>query len=254
MNEAVAELSVIARLARAACRLLCRFTMTGSNDLPGLTPRAVHELFNVIPTMKNTTVRVRSYFIELYNDNLVDLYHGLEAQSATGAPAPLEIKLDAKKMVFVRNSVVLDADSPEALLGLFERGNAKRHVGATKMNAGSSRSHSVFSILVEVRNDITRKTTVGKLSLVDLAGSERADKTGATGDTLREAQSINKSLSALVDVISALSTNAKFIPYRNNKLTQLMQVRDLYMPARMWNRLDEGHEQCPGRRVEFHGL
>jgi hypothetical protein len=65
----------------------------------------------------------------------------------------------------------------------------------------------------------------GKLSLVDLAGSERADKTGATAERLREAQSINKSLSALGDVISALSTGEKFIPYRNNKLTQLMQVR-----------------------------
>merc|ERR1711998_338419 len=67
------------------------------------------------------------------------------------------------------------------------------------------------------------KTSVGKLSLVDLAGSERADKTGATAERLKEAQSINKSLSALGDVISALSNNEKFIPYRNNKLTQLMQ-------------------------------
>merc|ERR1719498_323057 len=97
-----------------------------------------------------------------------------------------------------------------------------RHVGATKMNAESSRSHSIFSILVEVYNKTT-KTSVGKLSLVDLAGSERADKTGATAERLKEAQSINKTLSALGDVISALSNNEKFIPYRNNKLTQLMQ-------------------------------
>lgn len=67
--------------------------------------------------------------------------------------------------------------------------------------------------------------TLGKLSLVDLAGSERAEKTGATADRLKEAQSINKSLSALGDVISALSTNEKFIPYRNNKLTQVGQGR-----------------------------
>lgn len=69
-------------------------------------------------------------------------------------------------------------------------------------------------------NKTSRKTTTGKLSLVDLAGSERADKTGATAERLKEAQSINKSLSALGDVISALSTNEKFVPYRNNKLTQ----------------------------------
>jgi len=90
------------------------------------------------------------------------------------------------------------------------------------MNAESSRSHSIFSILVEVRDSTTKKTTMGKLSLVDLAGSERADKTGASGDRQKEAQSINKSLSALGDVIAALSEGEKFIPYRNNKLTQVI--------------------------------
>lgn len=74
-------------------------------------------------------------------------------------------------------------------------------------------------------NRTTKKMTLGKLSLVDLAGSERAEKTGATADRLKEAQSINKSLSALGDVISALSTNEKFIPYRNNKLTQVGRGR-----------------------------
>jgi hypothetical protein len=78
-------------------------------------------------------------------------------------------------------------------------------------------------VLVSSFNFSTKKTAVGKLSLVDLAGSERVGKTGATKDRLKEAQSINKSLSALGDVISALSTNQKFIPYRNNKLTMLMQ-------------------------------
>ncbi|KAH8066877.1 hypothetical protein JL721_8069 [Aureococcus anophagefferens] len=88
-------------------------------------------------------------------------------------------------MVFVKNAVVKDAASADELLNLFEAGNAKRHVRATKMNAESSRSHSIFAIL--------------------------------------EAQNINKSLSALGDVISALSTGEKFIPYRNNKLTLVMQ-------------------------------
>lgn len=78
--------------------------------------------------------------------------------------------------------------------------------------------------MVESYDTTTKRTTMGKLSLVDLAGSERADKTGASAERLKEAQNINKSLSALGDVIAALSEgNAKFIPYRNNKLTQLMQ-------------------------------
>ncbi|CAB1115306.1 unnamed protein product [Ectocarpus sp. CCAP 1310/34] len=116
-----------------------------------------------------------------------------------------------------------EARDASELMHLFTSGNHQRKVGGTKMNAESSRSHSVFSVLLEVYNKASKKTTTGKLSLVDLAGSERADKTGATADRLKEAQSINKSLSALGDVISALSRNEKFIPYRNNKLTQVMQ-------------------------------
>ena len=78
---------------------------------------------------------------------------------------------------------------------------------------------------MESYDKTTRKTTFGKLSLVDLAGSERADKTGASAERLKEAQSINKSLSALGDVIAALSEGEKFIPYRNNKLTQVGNVK-----------------------------
>lgn len=91
------------------------------------------------------------------------------------------------------------------------------------MNAESSRSHSIFGIEVDVFLKTTKRNGIGKLSLIDLAGSERAKKTGATKEQLKEATSINKSLSALGDVIHALSTGEGFIPYRNNKLTQLMQ-------------------------------
>ena len=107
-------------------------------------------------------------------------------------------------------------------MGHFHQGNDQRTTAGTKMNAESSRSHLVFSVLIEYTDLMNKKTNTGKLTLVDLAGSERVGKTGATADRLKEAQSINKSLSALGDVISALSTNQKFIPYRNNILTQLM--------------------------------
>lgn len=98
----------------------------------------------------------------------------------------LDIKLDAKKMVFVRGSVIKTAHTSDELMRLFEQGNTMRKTGSTKMNAGSSRSHSIFSIIVETLNKTTGKTTSGKISLVDLAGSERADKTGATGDQVSE--------------------------------------------------------------------
>jgi kinesin family member C2/C3 len=105
---------------------------------------------------------------------------------------------------------------------LSSTGSKNRHVAGTKMNAESSRSHLVFSVIIQCTSLQTGNTTYGKLSLVDLAGSERVGKTGATAERLKEAQSINKSLSALGDVISALSTNADWVPYRNNKLTMLM--------------------------------
>ena len=125
-------------------------------------------------------------------------------------------------MVFVKGIQIAEANSADELMELFNTGNAARHVGATKMNAESSRSHLIFSIIIENHDHTTGKTNVGKLTLVDLAGSERVGKTGATKERLKEAQSINQSLSALGDVISALSTGAKFIPYRNNKLTMLL--------------------------------
>mmetsp|Transcript_16795 Transcript_16795/g.25247 ORF Transcript_16795/g.25247 Transcript_16795/m.25247 type:complete len:1631 (-) Transcript_16795:170-5062(-) len=199
------------------------FTMTGSADLPGLTPRSINEMYRLIHERTHCTVRVSTYFVELYNDNIVDLYWLLDNKKGRGEPPRLDIKLDSKKMVYIKNCIVKDASSAEELMELFRLGNMERHVGATKMNAESSRSHSIFAVMCESYDSTTKKTVTGKLSLVDLAGSERADKTGASAERLREAQSINKSLSALGDVISALSEGEKFIPYRNNKLTQLMQ-------------------------------
>ena len=124
-------------------------------------------------------------------------------------------------MVFIKGIVTKEINSVDEAMEVFSLGNKARHVGSTKMNAESSRSHLIFAILIENKDLTTHKTSLGKLSLVDLAGSERVGKTGATKERLKEAQSINKSLSALGDVISSLST-AKFIPHRNNKLTQLL--------------------------------
>jgi hypothetical protein len=90
------------------------------------------------------------------------------------------------------------------------------------MNAESSRSHLVCSLVVNIFSTNSGKKTTGKLTLVDLAGSERVDKSGATGDAFKEAQSINKSLSALGDVIAALTSDSTHIPYRNHTLTMLM--------------------------------
>ena len=105
-----------------------------------------------------------------------------------------------------------------------QAGKKNRSVGATLMNAASSRSHSIFTIVVEcaeTTKDRGEHIRVGKLNLVDLAGSERQGKTGATGDRLKEATKINLSLSALGNVISALvDGRSSHIPYRDSKLTR----------------------------------
>lgn len=124
-------------------------TMTGNPSNPGLTPKAVEELFRLIAEKKHCQCKVSTYFIELYNDNLVDLYWILDNAKVKGPPQEppkLDIKLDAKKMVTIRNSVIKDVSSPDELMNLFNLGNAERHTGATKMNAESSRSHSVFAM------------------------------------------------------------------------------------------------------------
>ena len=150
--------------------------MTGVRDDPelrGITPRANHAVFTAAEAMKGKcNVSVRSYFLELYNDALVDLFERLDNPKGRGTPPKLEVKVDNRKMVFVKGAVIKSAASADELLDLFERGDRKRHVGATKMNAESSRSHSVFSILVEAYDRTTKKTSLGKLSLVDLAGSK----------------------------------------------------------------------------------
>ena len=162
------------------------FTMTGSTSLPGLTPKAIDELYRLINERVHLNVRVTTYFVELYNDNLVDLFWVLDNKGkANTEPPKLDIKMDAKKMVYIRNSVIKDANSPSELMDLFNAGNLERHTGATKMNAESSRSHSIFAIMVDCYDTATKRSTTGKLSLVDLAGSERADKTGAAEDRLK---------------------------------------------------------------------
>lgn len=108
-----------------------------------------------------------------------------------------------------------------------DKGDSGRHVGATKMNQDSSRSHSIFTVYLEVEEKVdanNSKIKAGKLNLVDLAGSERQSKTEATGQRLKEATKINLSLSALGNVIAALvSGKAKHIPYRDSKLTRLLE-------------------------------
>ncbi|GAA6109834.1 kinesin-like protein KIN-14I [Tachysurus ichikawai] len=198
------------------------FTMLGDREqkYPGIIPRTFNRIFEII--QENETkfeFKVSASMLELYNDRLQDLF----VSPAEALSKRIEIKKDKKGLVFAQGAEAKEATSAGELFALFELGSANRHIAATKMNIESSRSHLIISIMLESRNLANGSMTYGKLNLVDLAGSERAAKTGAKDDQLKEANSINKSLSALGDVISALAMEQAHVPYRNNKLTQLMQ-------------------------------
>ncbi|XP_058073306.1 kinesin-like protein KIN-14I [Magnolia sinica] len=194
------------------------FTIYGSESNPGLTPRATAELFKILKRDSNKfSFSLKAYMVELYQDTLVDLLLPKNAKHLK-----LEIKKDQKGMVTVENATVVPISSYEDLRLIILRGSERRHTSGTQMNEESSRSHLILSIVIESTNLQTQSLARGKLSFVDLAGSERVKKSGSAGHQLKEAQSINKSLSALGDVISALSSDGQHIPYRNHKLTMLM--------------------------------
>ncbi|GJP45792.1 hypothetical protein CLOM_g5128 [Closterium sp. NIES-68] len=194
------------------------FTIYGGDKNPGLTPRAMQELFNGLrKEAGRMSYKLQVYMLELYQDTLQDLL-----LPKTAAKRKLEIKKDAKGMVVVENATLIEVQYLSQLEAVVAGGMERRAVAGTQMNAESSRSHLVLSIVIETTDLQTQNVCRGKLSFVDLAGSERVKKSRSEGEQLKEAQSINKSLSALGDVISALAQGGGHIPYRNHKLTLLM--------------------------------
>lgn len=198
------------------------FTIYGTEDNPGLTPRGVYELFDILERDSGKmSYQVEVFMLELYCDDLMDLLVPLSGRRE-GKSSKLEIKKDPKGVVTVPGATIVEVTSARELLATIEQGQKRRHVSSTQMNRESSRSHLIMTILIETTNLQTQSVSRGKLSFVDLAGSERVKKSGSTGDQLKEAQAINKSLSALGNVISALATEQGHIPYRDHKLTMLM--------------------------------
>ncbi|XP_042277167.1 kinesin-like protein KIN-14E [Thunnus maccoyii] len=207
------------------------FTMVGDKEQksPGIMPRSFKAIFDIIQeNSPKFSFKVSTYMLELYNDRLQDLFVSLAGEAhaqpqSHGQTRRVEIKRNRKGVVFAQGAETKEASSAQELYALFQQACANRHISATKMNVESSRSHLIVGIMVESRNLTNGNVSTGKLSLVDLAGSERAAKTGAKDHQLKEANSINKSLSALGDVISALSAEMPHVPYRNSKLTEVMQ-------------------------------
>ncbi|XP_054996521.1 kinesin-like protein KIF17 isoform X3 [Sorex araneus] len=199
------------------------FTMQGLPDPPsqrGIIPRAFEHVFESVQCAENTKFLVRASYLEIYNEDVRDLLGADTKQK-------LELKEHPEKGVYVKGLSMHTVHSVAQCERIMETGWKNRSVGYTLMNKDSSRSHSIFTISIEICTvDEQGKDHLraGKLNLVDLAGSERQSKTGATGERLKEATKINLSLSALGNVISALvDGRCKHIPYRDSKLTRLLQ-------------------------------
>uniref|UniRef100_A0A8B9KXQ7 Kinesin-like protein n=1 Tax=Astyanax mexicanus TaxID=7994 RepID=A0A8B9KXQ7_ASTMX len=195
-------------------------TMEGKLHDPnnmGIIPRIADDIFNHIFAMdENLEFHIKVSYFEIYMDKIRDL---LDVSKTN-----LSVHEDKNRVPYVKGCTERFVSSPEEVMDVIDEGKSNRHVAVTNMNEHSSRSHSIFLINIKQEHIETEQKLCGKLYLVDLAGSEKVSKTGAEGSVLDEAKNINKSLSALGNVISALAEGTKVhVPYRDSKMTRILQ-------------------------------
>lgn len=196
------------------------YTMSSTD---GMIPRATKMIYETVNKLKEKswTYTMEGHFIEVYNEELNDLLTPAKEQDGK---KKLEIRHDeVRKTTNVLNCKSVKLDSENTVEVMLNQAQKNRSVAATKSNERSSRSHSVFTLKLIGENSATGERCEGTLNLVDLAGSERLKQSGAEGDRMKETQAINTSLKSLGDVIEALGSNQKHIPYRNSKLTYLLK-------------------------------
>ncbi|GJQ75337.1 kinesin-2C [Trypoxylus dichotomus] len=201
------------------------FTMEGSRAIQdkGVISRAFEHIFEAISVTTGVKYLALASYLEIYNEQIRDLLLPANKISYNNSLSLKELPNEGLVVPGLTMKPVHNVPECEELLNI---GSRNRIIGSTLMNQASSRSHSIFTISIEQISSENNNESIkkGKLNLVDLAGSERQSKTGATGDRLKEATKINLSLSALGNVISALvDGKAKHIPYRDSKLTRLLQ-------------------------------
>lgn len=159
-------------------------------------------------------------FIEIYNESIRDL---LREESVSDLKHDIKVNPDGRRYITDINMVSLEPTDTEAVENIMSQAAKHRSVGSTDMNAVSSRSHSVFTLHLTAFHPENRQALRGTLNLCDLAGSERLGRSNATGARAKEAMAINKSLSSLTDVFVSIGKKSSHIPFRNSKLTYLLQ-------------------------------
>jgi len=195
---------------------------SGNGNMRGIIPRAMQQvgIYKTELESKGWQYHMEVSFVEIYNETIRDL---LRANAKDDDKH--DIKRDANGNTTITDVTMTPVDPNDCaqMDSIMEQAARYRSVGQTLMNERSSRSHSVFTLHLRASNPSQGVVLKGALNLVDLAGSERLDRSGATGDRLKETVAINKSLSALTDVFVALGNKQSHIPFRNSKLTYLLQ-------------------------------
>ncbi|XP_066346019.1 kinesin-like protein KIN-14H [Miscanthus floridulus] len=204
------------------------YTMMGKPEIDqkGIIPRSLEQIFKTSRFLESQgwNYSMQASMLEIYNETIRDLLapgrsNGFEMTSSK----QYTIKHDPHGNTTVSELTIIDVFGIADVTNLLEKASQSRSVGKTQMNEQSSRSHFVFTLKISGSNANTGQHVQGVLNLIDLAGSERLAKSGSTGDRLKETQSINKSLSALSDVIFAIAKGDDHVPFRNSKLTYLLQ-------------------------------
>ncbi|CAD8115230.1 unnamed protein product [Paramecium primaurelia] len=192
------------------------YTMFGTQQQPGVIPNLIEDIYTYIKK-NNLDCSIIVSSLEIYKENIIDLLNDQQSSQT------LELKENVNGQVFVQNLTNIKVQSMYELMNLIEFASSKRRQSLTEMNDCSSRSHMCTQLVIETFNKSIQQKFISRVNLIDLAGSERCNKSRLKQNQLEEAKYINKSLSALNDVMIALSTKSNFIPYRNSKLTYLMR-------------------------------
>ncbi|RDX42160.1 kinesin-domain-containing protein [Lentinus brumalis] len=191
-------------------------TMQGNKDQPGIIPRAVEDIFTRTASLRYQS-SIQVSYMEIYKDEVYDLL--VDRDTA----AKLPVRENEFGQVFVANLSIVPVNTLQDFDKLFTSANKQRSVSSTNLNSVSSRSHAILTLHVSVVDPVHNMTLSGKLNLVDLAGSENNKHTGNDAARMAESAAINKSLSVLGQVVHALNSGASRIPYRNSKLTRILQ-------------------------------
>ncbi|XP_027762952.1 centromere-associated protein E [Empidonax traillii] len=201
------------------------YTMMGNEDSVGIIPKAIQHVFKIICESPDREFLLRVSYMEIYNETITDLLCDSRKKK------PLGIREDVNRNTYVEDLIEEVVVAPEQVMEWIRKGERNRHYGETKMNEHSSRSHTIFRMIIESRersdpanSNCDGAVMVSHLNLVDLAGSERASQTGAEGVRLKEGCNINRSLFILGQVIKKLCDDPSgFINYRDSKLTRILQ-------------------------------